>query len=192
MIFILIFLFIILILELIIIGIILSSITITIDNLKAETKNNRIYVDGMIVKLDIKLYKFIKVLSIKFYMHYLKIFGIKVYYRKALKYENKKQLGEKILEFIRKNKIKIKNLKPEFKIFKFDLNFGTEDVIVTSILTATFSGIIVMLLKNFVNKFDEENYSFKITPNYLNNNNFNMKFKTKIDLKMLEVISKAI
>ena len=107
MIFILIFLFIIFILEIIIFGLILSSITITIDNLKAETQNNRIYVDGMIVRLDVKLYRIIKILSVKFYMHYFKVFGIKIYYQKALKYDSRKQLGKKFLEFLKKNKIYI-------------------------------------------------------------------------------------
>ncbi len=190
MIFILIFLFIVFILEILIFGFILSSIVITIENLEVETKNNRIYVDGMVVKLDVKLYRIVKIVSIKFYMHYLKIFGIKIYYRKALKYENKKQLGEIVLNFIKKNKIKIKNLDPEFEYFKFDLNFGTEDAIATSILTATFSGIIVYLLRRFVKEYKEENYNFKIVPNYLNTNNFYMKFKTKLNLKMLEVIGK--
>lgn len=190
MIFILIFLFIIFILEIIIFGLILSSITITIDNLKAETQNNRIYVDGMIVRLDVKLYRIIKILSVKFYMHYFKVFGIKIYYQKALKYDSRKQLGKKFLEFLKKNKIKIKNLHPEFEYFKFNLNFGTENAIITSFLTAIFSGTIVVVLRKFVKQFDEEKYSFKITPNFLNTNNFNMKFKTKINLKMLEVIGK--
>lgn len=192
MIFILIFLFIILIFEILLLGILLSSIVISIEDLEVETKNRRIYVDGMIVKVDLKLYKILKILSIKFYMHYFKILGIKIYYRKALKYKNRKQLGEKVLEFIKKNKIKIKNLEPEFEYFKFDLNFGTEDAILTSILTASLSGVIVILLRKFVKRFDDEKYSFKITPNYFNNNNFNMKFKSRINLKMLEVISKTV
>lgn len=191
MIFILIFLFIILIFEILLLGIILSSITISIENLQVETKNKRIYIDGMIVKVDFKLYKILKILSIKFYMHYFKFFGIKIYYRKALKYENKKQLGKKVLEFIKKNKIKIKNLNPEFEYFKLKLNFGTEDAIVTSFLTTIFSGAIVILLKKFVKKFDSENYSFKITPNYFNTNNFNMKFKSRINLQMLDVMQKG-
>ncbi len=191
MIFILVFLFIIFILEILILGVILSSITITIENLEAETKNNKIYVDGMIVKLDIKLYRVIKILSIKFYMHYFKIFGIKIYYRKALKYENRKQFGEKVLEFIKKNKVKLKNLNLEFEYFDLNLNFGTKDAIITSMLTVIFSGIIAIILRKFGNKFDDKNYSFKIIPNYCNTNNFNIKFGTKMNLKMLEVISKA-
>ncbi len=190
MIFVLIFFFVILILEILILGLIFSSIIINIENLEVETKNKKIYVDGMVVKVDFKLYKIIKILSIKFYMHYFKIFGIKIYYRKALKYENKKELGEKIFDFIKKHKIKIKTLRPELEYFKLYLNFGTEDAIATSILTATFSGIIVLLLRKFVREYKEENYNFKITPNYLNNNNFNMKFKSRINLQMLEVIGK--
>ncbi len=188
--FILIFLFIIFILEVLILGLLLSKITISIDNLEVETQNNRIYIDGMIIKLDIKLYRIIKILSIKFYMHYFKIFGIKIYYRKALKYDNRKQLGKKFLEFFERNKIKIKNLHLEFEYFKFNLNFGTENAITTSILTGMFSAVIVILLRKFVRKFDEENYSFKITPNYFNTNNFNMKFRSRINLQMIEVIGK--
>lgn len=190
MIYILIFLFIIFILEIIIFGLILSRITISIDNLEVETKNNKIYVDGMIVKLDIKLYRIIKILSIKFYMHYFKIFGIKIYYKKALKYDNRKQLGKKVLDFLKKNKIKIRNLNPEFEYFKFNLNFGTENAILTSFLTAIFSGTIVALLRKFVNKYDEEKYGFKITPNFLNTNNFNMKFRSRLNLQMIQVIGK--
>ena len=188
--FILIFLFIILFLEVLILGLLLSKITITIDNLEVETQNNRIYVDGMIIKLDIKLYKIIKILSIKFYMHYFKILGIKIYYRKALKYDNRKQLGKRFLKFVKNNKIKIKNLHPEFEYFKFNLNFGTENAITTSILTGIFSGIIVILFRKFVKQYNEDNYNFEIIPNFLNTNNFNMKFRSRLNLQMIEVIGK--
>lgn len=187
MIFILIFLFISICIELFILGIIYSKIIVNIENLEVNSINKQVNIDTIVISLEIKLYKIFKILKIKFYKDYFKILGIKVNYKKALKYETKNELTEKVYKFINKNKIQIKNLKPNLEYFKFELNFGTEDVIITSILTAMFSGAIVLLLKKFVRKINKEDYSFKITPNYFNVNNFNVKFKSKINFNLNSV-----
>jgi len=79
-------------------------------------------------------------------------------------------------------------MKPEIENFKFNLDFGTEDAAVTSLLTPAFSGIIVYFLKKFTRKVNEKKYEFKITPNYFNTNNFTIKFKTKIKFKTWKLL----
>lgn len=187
MVFILIFFFISICIELFILGIIYSKIIVNIENLEVNSINKQINIDTMVISLEIKLYKIFKIVKIKFYKDYFKILGVKINYKKALKYETKNELTQKIYKFINKNKIQLKNLKPNLEYFKFELNFGTEDVIITSILTAMFSGAMVLLLKKFVRKINKDDYSFKITPNYFNVNNFNVKFKSKINFNLNSV-----
>ena len=188
MILIMIFLLISIILEIIILGLIYSKIIINIENLEINAINTQINVDTMLISIEIKLYKVLKVLKVKFYIYYFQIFGIKIYYRKALKYESKTEFSQKIYKFIKKNNIQIKNIKPELEYFKFNLNFGTENAIITSVITATLSGIIVIILNKFVNNFNREDYSFKITPNYFNMNNFRMELKSKMNFDVMELI----
>ena len=176
------------ILEIIILGLIYSKIIINIENLEINAINTQINVDTMLISIEIKLYKVLKVLKVKFYRYYFQIFGIKIYYRKALKYESKTEFSQKIYKFIKKNNIQIKNIKPELEYFKFNLNFGTENAIITSVITATLSGIIVIILNKFVNNFNREDYSFKITPNYFNMNNFRMELKSKMNFDVMELI----
>lgn len=187
MIFILIFLFLCFILEIIMLGLIFSSIVINIENFEIQGINTKTNVSSMIASVEIYLYRILKVVKIKFYKEYFKVFFIKIYYKKALKYEENMELGKKIINVIKENKIKIKKIKPEFEKFKFDLNFGTEDAVITSLLTPTVSGIIVYILRKFVKKLNKKDYEFKITPNYFSTNNFTIKFETKIKLKTFEL-----
>ena len=83
---------------------------------------------------------------------------------------------------------KITNIKPDLEYFKFDLNFGTEDVIITSFFTVTLSGLITLLLTKCVRDFNNNDYNFKIVPNYINTNNFNMSLKSKINFKTLQLM----
>ena len=176
------------ILEIVILGLIYSKISINIENLEVNGINNQINVDTMLISIEIRLYRVLKIVKVKFYRHYFQIFGIKIYYRKALKYENKTELSQKIYKFIKKNNIQIKNIKPQLEYFKFNLNFGTENAIITSVITATLSGVIVIILKKFVNNFNKEDYSFEITPNYFNMNNFRMELKSKMNFDVVELI----
>ena len=98
------------------------------------------------------------------------------------------ELSQKIYKFIKKNNIQIKNIKPQLEYFKFNLNFGTENAIITSVITATLSGVIVIILKKFVNNFNKEDYSFEITPNYFNMNTFRMELKSKMNFDVVELI----
>lgn len=191
MIFVLIFLFLLLCIEIIVLGLFFSLIVINIENLQMQGINARTNVSSINISVDIYLYRIFKLIKIQFYRNYFKILGIKFYYNKTFKYEDKTQLTKKILKIIKKNKVKIRNIRPEFESFKFNLDFGTEDAAITSLLTPTFSGIIVYLLKKFTKNLNRNNYEFKITPNYLNNNNFNMEFETKIKLKTWDLLKIA-
>ncbi len=188
MIFVLIFLFLCFVLEIIMLGLIFSSIVINIENLEMQGINTKTNVSSIVVNVEIYLYKILKIVKIKFYKEYFKVFFVKFYYKKTLKYEDNKQLSKIIINAIKKNKIKIKKIRPELKTFKFDLNFGTEDAVITSLLTPTLSGFIVYLLRKFTKKLNKKDYEFKITPNYFSTNNFSIKFETKIKLKTWELL----
>lgn len=188
MIFVLIFLFLCFVLEIIMLGLIFSSIVINIENLEMQGINTKTNVSSMIVSVEIYLYKIFKIVKIKFYKEYFKVFFIKFYYKKTFKYENNNQLSKMIFDMFKKNRIKIKKMKPEFESFKFDLNFGTEDAVITSLLTPTLSGAIVYLLRKFTKKLNKKDYEFKITPNYFSTNNFSIKFETKIKLITWELL----
>lgn len=176
--------FIIIFLELLILGLIFSSIIINVESLEIQSINKKIYVNEIIISVEIKLYRRLKILRIKFYKEYFKVWGIKIYYSKALDYKNKKVLTRKVINLFKK----ITNIKPDLEYFKFDLNFGTEDVIITSFFTVTLSGLITLLLTKCVRDFNNNDYNFKIVPNYINTNNFNMSLKSKINFKTLQLM----
>lgn len=190
MIFILTFLFIIVFLEIFILGVIFSLIIINIEDIEIKFINNKIFLDRIKISVNIKIFKCLEIIKIKFYKEYLKIFGLKFYYKKILKYENNEELYRNIFKIFKENENKIKNKKitPELDFFKFDLNFGTENVIITSMLTVTLSGIITIIFRKFIKKFNKEKYYFKIMPNYFNTNNFSFKFTSKIKLKTIELV----
>ena len=124
------------------------------------------------IKVGIYFGGFIKIASLKIKNGFLEILFIKKEIKELLSSsiftQNIKPMVEKIpksqiVEKICSTNVKVENL-------KFDLKFGTDSVIITSILvgilSAIISGIIAESMQAYFEKFNKENYKWKILPNY--------------------------
>ena len=57
-------------------------------------------------------------------------------------------------------------MKLKLEDLNLNLKFGTDDVIITSILIAIISGIIATTLQEYIENFNKEKYKWKILPNF--------------------------
>ena len=74
--------------------------------------------------------------------------------------------------------------------FKFNLQFGTDSVIITSILVGIISAIISSSLEMYIEKFSKEKYKWKILPDY--NEKLFMKLKASMKLSYSPIISRIV
>ena len=183
----LIFLFFILLIELVLIGVIFSIVTIRINNIELAKFNDDIHFDKWDVSLKIYLYKILPILKIKVYRKYCSVLGIKIYYKEKIKYNSDKQLYKSIYRFFKDDNFEKMDLK--FEELDLYLNFGTEDMVITTGLTVLISNLITLLIRKKIKNFDENKYKFKVEPNFINRNNFRLKIKSKFNLKTLKLIS---
>lgn len=179
---ILVFLFIVLTLILIILLLIYSKIGVEIINLKFSSQNirhiNKDY------KIIIKLYILGKIPVLKLNITKTKLEKLKIK-------EKIKDFDLKLIED--KNKFD-KNFFKAFKkinigIEKVNLNIelGTENAVLTSIIVPAISTIIAIILRKKVKKF--ENQTFIINPVYVNQNHINIQLSGIFDIKMNHIIN---
>lgn len=191
MIIVLILIFLLIILNILIIGIILSRVSIEIENcnLFSNSGFKDINIDKMQISINLYLYKLIKILSIKFYKEYLKIGFIKIYYYKILEY--KKELINESVKLTKlllgKNRLTLSILNPNIESFYMNLNLCSENAALTSIASSLIGTTTSMILSKFVKKYDKDKIFYKIVPVYFNINGFKIEFRTKIDFNTLNI-----
>ena len=193
---ILIILMLIIILDFLVISIFFSNITLNIE--KCDISYNDNYINGFYIKnfnLSIQIYffKYIKLVNIKIYKNYIQIYKFKIKYSIEDKIKDNNELFDDLLKnikMIRKNKeqINIRNLKPIINNFNLDLSFGTENALVTTFSVPTISFIVSLLLSSSIYKYKEKNYNYKITPKFINRNNFKFYLNTKLSFKTLRLL----
>ena len=148
------------------------------------------------IKFAIYLGGFIKIASFSIKNGLLKMLffkkEIKELINSSIFLENVRPMIEKIprsqlVEKFFSTNIKIANL-------KFDLKFGTDSVIITSILvgilSAILSGIIAETMQAYFEKFNKENYKWKISPNY--EEKLFVKLKANLMVSYFPVLNKII
>ena len=139
----------------------------------------------------------------------IKIFSINVYNRKVSRKFNKNVLENKLkqikdnikpLSKIEKHKRKeelkelIRNFIRKIKIKKVKINieFDTEDPVVTSYLLAVFYTIIPCIIKSNIDDFSKENYQLNITPTYKFTNYFYISLNCIFSIKIVHIINMLI
>lgn len=124
--------FLIVILNILIIGMLLSRVSINIENCNvlSNTGLENIIVDKMQISINLYLYKVIKVLSIKFYKEYFKIGFIKIYYYKIMKYKEEVIIKTANLTklLIGKNRLSLNVLKPNIEEFYMNLSLCSKKI----------------------------------------------------------------
>ena len=178
---ILVFIYFVLIIFILILLFIFSKIRIEIDNFEFNSQlkgfTNKNY------KIYFKLYilKFIPILKIK-------IDDKKI--RKKLKEDKFKAKTQKIEQDILSKKIPIgefKNLDFEIKKFNLNLELGTENAFLTSMLIPIISALISILLGK--KSKDVSNTKYMIKPIYINQNLIKILIFGIFDIKMFHIIN---
>ena len=175
----LVFLFILIIFYLIII---FSKIRVEIINFKFSSQNKRhINKDYRIV---IKLCVFNKVPILKIDITKTKLEKLKIKEKiknfdfNTIQYKTK--LDKNTFKSIKKSEINIKNI-------NLNIELGTENASLTSILLPAISTFLSILLRNKVKKF--ENQIFIINPVYINQNLINIALSGIFEIKMRHIIN---
>lgn len=187
---------IVIIIEFIIISLVFSNITVKIEECDISYNENCIkgfYIQKLNISIQLYIFKILKILNIKIYKDYIEIFKLKIRFNIFDKIKSQKNVYESIfrnLKLLKNNKdiINIKNLKPIITNFDLDLSFGTENPIFTIFSIPTISLIISILISNSIYKYDKEKYNYKITPKYLNYNNFSIDLSTTLSFSTLRLL----
>lgn len=170
-----------------IIGLLLSRISINVEDLSVYSNFK---IDRILVSIDIYVFKKIKLLSIVFYDEYFKIAFIKIYYEKILKY--KIQIEDNIINVIRvfigRSRLIMNLLNPNIELFYMNLVLSTKNAAVTSLTSSVIGSTTSMILSKYVKEYDERKIYFKIVPVFYNVNGFNFKLKTKINIDTFYVL----
>lgn len=173
----------------IILGLFFSKISIDICNLKLDNKSAKINAE-FLIKLKLKLYGLIPILTIKLNEIGINILGLKITYTKIFE--------SKILEKIFKREIKkvknnfkiesIKVLKPDLENINLKLSLGTESFLLTTILVFFVSTFLSFSLKNTIKKFDKEKYKYIIKPDFEEKNKLFLEMKGIFKIKTSNII----
>lgn len=119
--------------------------------------------------------------------------------------EKNKQIKEKInrkikndLKLIIKNKRlrkELKDIKPQLKRFKANIQISTKDYIITSYLVAIISIVISNIVPHLVNEKQKretkeiiKNINYKINPIYINQNYYDIRLSMIIDVSIFKIL----
>ncbi len=180
----------------VIISLVFSNIVVNVEECDISYNDNQ--VEGWFVKdfklsIQIYIFKFIKILNIKILKNSIQIFKLSFNINIENKIKNNKNLYKNLfnnIKLINNNKslINIKNLKPIITNLNLDLSFGTENSMLTTFSIPTISFIVSFLLSNSIYKYDSKNYNYRITPKYIDTNNFKIELNAKLKFNTLRLL----
>ena len=169
----------------VIIGLLLSRSIIYFDILNFENDKKDIK-SNFNIKLKLKLFGIIPICTFYFKEDGVYIFNFKINYLKIVQNKKVKNSFSKL-----KNKLSLSNLyelKPNIEKLNLKLSLGTEDVIITSFLVTIFSFIITYIFKNYIKKIDMDKYSYKINPNFNEENKISLELNGVLNIKTTNII----
>ena len=119
--------------------------------------------------------------------------------------EKNKRIKEKVnrkikndLKLIIKNKKlrkELKDIKPQLKLFKANIQISTKDYIITSYLVAIISIVISNIVPHLVNEKQNraskeiiKNINYKINPIYINQNYYDIRLSMIIDVSIFKIL----
>lgn len=132
-------------------------------------------------EIQIGIYMFNKVPLIKFNINSNKIEKTKIINKIQSKY-GKANVDLDVIKVFKLLSIKIES-------FNLNLQLGTEDALNTAIILFIISIILSIGLPHLVEKQNWKNIKYEITPLYIGNNVFSIKFNSIIYVKMVHIIN---
>lgn len=95
--------------------------------------------------------------------------------------ENRKDVDKDILKYLKKIKIKLEQM-------NLEISLGTENASLTAILVPFVTSILMIVLKNKLKKYDE-NQKLLIKPLFINQNILNITFSGIFEIKLIHIIN---
>lgn len=183
--------FIVILIQIIVIGICFSNMVLNIQECDLsynEDNRKKFNIREFKISIQVYLFKVIKILNIKIYEDYCEIFKIKVHLNVLKKLKDDDEKGT---IYVIKNIVK---LQPEIKKVDLEITLGTEDTMITTFLIPTISTALSLLISKYMKEDNNSknsitsNYNFKVTPKYINTNNFRLKGSVKISFDTLRTL----
>lgn len=171
-----------------VISLLFSCIVINIEECEIsynENKNNKFNIEKLKIRVQIYLFKFIKLLSINVNKDILAKIKYKLTIEEFQKLNDEQKRG---VIFAIKN---IRKLRVKIKTIDLDLDLGTENMLATTFLVPVISTALSTLITSNMedeNLGEKTNCKFKVTPKYINTNNFKLKGTSKIYFDTIRIL----
>lgn len=164
---------------------ILASSTLKI-NIDKITINNKTKSKNIKAYIQLYFLNKIKIAQIEISKDKLK----KIPINKIKKELNKMDIQEIKNDKFEKQEIKraLKALNIKLEKLKLQMNIGTEDVLLTTVIVAILSAGIGLLLPHIIKTYEEDKYYYEIIPSYNNTNEIKLNFECIIYTKMVHII----
>ena len=176
------FLLIVFLILLFIIGFVFSNIEVEISHLKFHSKTKRHLNKDYEIIIKLSMFCFLPIFKIRINKARLEKIKIKEKIKKIdFKFlENNQKLDKNVLEAIKQLNISIQKINLQIEI-------GTENASLTSILVPAISTILAIILQKKIKKF--ENQIFMVHPIYQNQNLVNLYLSGIFEIKMSHIIN---
>lgn len=151
-----------------ILGIIFLKIRISASDVDLEVIRINLKKANYDIRVGIYFFGFIKILGIRIRNGFVEF----LFFKKSINYlKNSNIYLNKIkpqIDKIPRQKMLENFNKINFKLddFKLKLQFGTDSVIITSIMVGIISAIITSSMQAYIERFNNKKYKWKILPNY--------------------------
>lgn len=156
------------ILLILILGVIFLKIKVYANNLDLELIKKDLKKADYDIKAGIYFFGFIKIIGFRIRNGFVEFLFVKKEIRELINSDLYLNNIKPLIDKMPKSKVveKVCNSNIKLEDFKLNLNFGTDSVIITSILVGILSGIIASMMQAYLEKFNKEKYKWKILPNY--------------------------
>ncbi len=160
----------------------ISKIRIKVINLKYYISNTRHINDNFKFKIQLIIFNKIKIINIDINKELLEKLKFREKLEKAkLKFSEREiKINKKVLKYIPKINLKTNYL-------NLNIELGTENSALTSLIIPIVSGIISIILSK--NSYNEKNIYYNVEPIYYNQNIFNIELSGIFEIKMIHIIN---
>ena len=175
-----------------ILGIIFLKVKITANSLDFELFRKDLRKSEYDIRIGLYFLGLIKILNIRIRNGVIEYIFVKLDINKIIKsklYIDKIKpkfdniTKKKMMENLKKTRFKLEN-------FKFNLKLGTDSIVVTSMLVGIISGIISYSMQTYIEKYNKENYYWRVLPNF--EENLFVKLSASLKLSYSPFLSKIV
>ena len=175
----------------------LSSLELEISNLRFDADNNKYNkLEDYLFNIRIKILDKITWIKIKVDKNKIKKieksnFFKSIILNKISRYNNLRDIISKNKkEIFNKSNINlVKYINPKLKKFNLNMDICTSDNIFTSFSVAIIASLISIFLAKNIEKIENNNYGYIITPKYEQKPNVKIKLDCIIDIKIVHIIN---